>query len=70
MSNVTDTIKEVSAEVYLTVDVDCPYCDASLDIRSDIGEAWLPNRLDIPKCEIEITCKECKEEFLVTRVDY
>lgn len=65
-------IKEVTAEVYLSVDVDCPECESSIDIREKVNEAeaWLPNQLSIPKCEIEVKCPDCKTLFLVTQVDY
>lgn len=65
-------MKEVRAVTCLTVEVECPLCSEHLDIADQVGEAeaWLTNRLDIPKCEIEITCEECGGEFLVTKVDF
>lgn len=67
-----ENLKTTTADTYLSVDVDCPHCDENLDIRSQISEAdaWLPNRLDIPKCEVEITCEKCKNQFVVTQVYY
>ena len=67
-----NAIKEVSAEVYLSVDVDCPECESSIDIREKVNDAgaWLPDRLSIPKCEIEVKCPDCETLFMVTQVDY
>lgn len=68
----TIELKTATADVYLSVDVDCPHCDQSLDIRETLNdrEEWIPGRMDIPQCEVEIKCKSCKGRFVVTRVDF
>lgn len=72
MAQAITELKTATAATYLSVDVDCPHCDESLDIRETLSdcEAWLPNRLDIPKCEVEITCTNCQNQFMVTKVDF
>ena len=70
--NKNDELVQVSAIATLTVDVDCPHCGEDMDVRHDISEAdaWPKYGLSIKKCEVEILCTKCGQEFLVTKVDY
>ncbi len=55
--------------------VDCPHCDAFLDImdEKDSGLDWesVPRpHQDNHDMGLEVTCGECKKEFIVDEITY
>lgn len=62
----------VDAEVYLSVDVTCPYCTNCMDIRQQLSDmtAWFNNSLSIQNLNVEIKCINCENIFLVENVNY
>lgn len=64
-------MKTTEAETHIEIICYCPYCNDRLDIESNgfITEA-LGSRHRLDDCEIENTCEECGETFLVTAIRY
>lgn len=62
--------KETTAQTSLEVMVVCPYCDAFDDILDEAREVFDYGELSSNNCDLEITCSECKERYIVTRINY
>lgn len=63
--------KEVEALSVLEVVVNCPHCDSYQDVTDQVKE-FLDDDLRADGLEIIIMCdnKKCKENFLITKVNY
>ena len=64
-------MKSTDAQTYVEVKCCCPYCDKSLDIF-DKGRTRevMGSDLRAEKCELEITCPDCNNVFVVNRIYY
>lgn len=65
-----EIMKETTAQTNLEVMVSCPYCDAYDDIIEQARETFYDGELSQSNCELEITCSECKKEYIVTDIYY
>ena len=65
-----EVMKETTAQTNLEVMVSCPYCDACEDILERARETFLNGELSQSNCELEITCSDCKKEYIVTDIYY
>lgn len=63
MNNKKETTAQFSCEVLC----DCPHCGEILDILDDVGEL-LRSDHTAEGIEVEITCSNCQEDFIVTEV--
>ena len=64
-------MKEVRANTFVEVTCSCPHCDAFLDILdNDQVRESLGSDHRAEDCDIEITCSECNQEFIVTDIDF
>jgi uncharacterized Zn finger protein len=62
-------MKECKAQTTLEVNCDCPHCDEWLDITDEARE-YLDETLRAEEIELQITCEECGEVFIVTDITY
>ncbi len=65
-------MKEVTAQTNLEVMCSCPYCNAFLDIldNDEIRESLSDNDFSAEDCNVEVSCSECDQKFLVTDIFY
>lgn len=63
-------LKTTQAYTSLEINVNCPYCDNYFDIRDEAIENLCNGELSIENIEQEITCPDCKEDFIVTDIFY
>ena len=62
-------MKKVDATTHIEVVTNCPYCNAFEDVFDDVKESMgYEPRAD--NCDVEATCSECQEVFIVTNVEY
>lgn len=64
-----DPRKRTTAETTLEVTVECPYCEECFDCLEDVREE-LGNDLQAKGIDVEVTCPECKQEFVITEVTF
>ena len=64
-------MKTTEAQSHLEVMCYCPHCDNYLDIF-DLGltKEVIGDDLRAKNCDIEITCPDCKKEFIVSNIHY
>ena len=62
-------MKKTDAQASIEVYCDCPYCEHYQDIFEKVKES-LGFELSAYDVNIEITCEECKEQFIVTDIYY
>lgn len=69
--NMEDDIKRSTAQTYLEVLVNCPYCNCFQDIVGQVRRC-LGDDLRAEDIEALVTCenKSCNEDFLVTEIRY
>ena len=60
---------KVRANFYVEVLCNCPYCNYQFDILDKVRDV-LSDDNRASDIEVEIICKECEGEFLVTDVDF
>lgn len=66
-------MKKTDASWELECHVDCPYCDAFLDLTSEIDDWYeaLPTPLEVHKnCNVEVECPSCGKDFIVDNFYY
>lgn len=64
-------MKEVRASTFIEVLCQCPNCGYGLDIfEKDNVKESLEEDHRASNCNIEITCEDCNETFLVTDIDF
>lgn len=63
-------IKTTQAYTSLEINVNCPYCNSYLDVRDDCVENLTNGELSAENIEQEITCPDCKKEFIITDIHY
>lgn len=62
-------MESVNAEALVEVLCECPYCGYGMDIM-DNSEIYslIQENLHHSNIDIEITCEECKKEFIVKHI--
>lgn len=65
-----DEIKTAKADSWLEINVDCPYCYEYLDVLEQAREYLDNGELSAQNIECEITCPECKKDFIVTDINF
>ena len=63
-------MKETTASTFVEITCECPYCEAYLDIFDNDHVKDSLDGLRSEKCDLEITCNECSETFIVTDICY
>lgn len=62
--------KTTTADTYLEILTDCPYCGETQDILDSVREFLQYGELSAESINVEICCCECKKEFIVTDIFY
>ena len=62
-------MESVRAKFFVEVSSQCPYCDALDEILSNVSEV-MNNDHRASNIDVEITCSECKNIYIVTDIDY
>ena len=62
-------MKEVRAQCLMEVLCVCPNCGYGLDVIDEVGE-FMNYYHRARGIEVEVTCEDCNEIFLVTDVDF
>ena len=65
-----EDLKRTEAYASLEIYVDCPYCSHYQDSRDNLVEHLTDGELSVNNIEAFITCEECKEDFIVTKIEY
>jgi len=62
-------MKETRANCYVEVLCTCPNCGYGLDVLEDVREV-MDDDHRASGIDVEVTCEDCNETFLVTDVDF
>ena len=62
-------LKTAVAVTHLQIWVNCPNCDNYQEVLDNVRES-LGGELSVDECEEEVRCDECKEVFLIDRIEY
>jgi uncharacterized protein YbaR (Trm112 family) len=64
-------MRETRANLYIEVLCNCPNCGYGLDVfDNDSIKESLDDDHRASGCDVEITCEDCNETFLVTDIDF
>lgn len=62
--------KTAEAQFWVTLNCDCPHCNAFLDLWKIVAHEDLPDAATSEETDILVNCPECEEVFTVTQVTY
>lgn len=63
-----EKMKTTYAKSYFSIDVDCPYCENSIDATTELTPYLDDDKLSAESIEAEITCSECNKIFIVESI--
>jgi uncharacterized protein YbaR (Trm112 family) len=62
-------MKTVRASCFVEVICICPNCGSGLDVLDNVRDV-MDDDHRASNIDVEITCEDCKQAFLITDVDY
>ena len=65
-----DSIPKTIASFTLSLDCDCPHCGNYVDVIDLIDKEQLDDDFNATNLEVDVTCPECGEDFIINETEY